>query len=172
MGKEMITRQIPATFQGVNEVNQQLMNLGLKKGGRGNIVGDVPGFGVLQSITPAFLLSEEGKNLKGAVIAVTNKMLQAQSGLAVTDKEQKRFAEQIQQGTFRTDKDFLEGWKRAVAEFEQNMGTFQGQFHPDVRAEYTKRNPKFDFTVKNKNFFGAPTEAASQEANPAAQFFK
>jgi hypothetical protein len=168
---------VPTTLAGIKEVNQLIDKLSLSKNARtGAVSGDVPGFGTLTSLVPKFMLSQEGKDLRSAAKSVSNKLLQAQSGLAVTDQENKRFLDQLQQGNFMSDTDFMKGWDRVMNEVQGRINNFRGAYHPDVMAEYTKRNPSFTLDIPRPKILGgggaAPQEAASQEANPAAQFFK
>jgi hypothetical protein len=173
MSKELEAKMVPATIEGIKEVTQILDSLGIKRNAKtGELIGDVPGFGVAAGIVPSFALSDKGKDLRGAAANVANKLLQAQSGLAVTDQENKRFLRQLEQGTFMSDRDFLSGWNRVVTEVEGRLANVKGGYHPDVINEYTKRNPKLIFDLPRPNFGGGKKEAPKAEANPAGAFFK
>jgi len=173
LGKELETKMVPATLEGIKEVNRLIDKAGLKRSARGNLEGDVPGFGTAAGLVPTPLLSQEGKDLRSAVRAVTNKLLQAQSGLAVTDQENKRFVQQLQQGKFMSDQDILTGWERVLSEVEGRLKGFVGGYHPDVIAEYSRRNPKNSFSVPRPAIYGgAPAETqAAPKGKPDEAFF-
>jgi hypothetical protein len=178
LGKELEVKMVPTTLAGINEVNSLLDKLELKKGVRGGIQGDVPGFGTVAGMLPKWALSQEGKDLRSAAKSVSNKLLQAQSGLAVTDQENRRFLDQLQQGVFMNDTDFVTGWNRVLNEVQGRLDNFKGAYHPEVIGEYSKRNPGMKFSVPRPKILGGgagggavPTAAPEQEGNPADKFF-
>lgn len=169
---------LPQVTTAVKEVNAMIDGLGLKRNARsGKLEGDVPGFGVLQSVTPGFLLSQEGKDLKGAAMKVTNALLASQSGLAVTKQEAERFQNSIQQGLFKTDEDFIKGWQRVLDAVEAEVKNAQAGVHPEALAEFKKRGGGEAFTVQRPRILGgaapaSPTAPAKTGGpNPAAKFF-
>jgi hypothetical protein len=167
---------LPQVTTAVAEVNSMLDKLGLSRDPRsGRLKGDVPGFGVLQSVTPGFLLSQKGKDLKAAVMKVTNAMLAAQSGLAVTKQEAERFQNSIQQGLLRTDEDFIKGWQRILDTVEAEVENVHAGAHPEALAEFRKRGGGASFNTPRPRILGGgggttpPGDGGGE--NPAARFF-
>lgn len=80
--------------------------------------GDVPGVGPVKGALPAFMMSDEGKDVRQALAAVRNIVLSARSGAAVTDQELRRLVEEIGTGAGMTEADARRGLKRIRERFE------------------------------------------------------
>lgn len=98
--------------------------------------GDVAGYGKT-GLTPQFLLSQEGKDVRTSLAGLRNIVLKDRSGAAVTNQEFERLKEEIGGGVFSDDKDLRSKLNRMgeiVAQHAQNIdATFDGD--PDVPRE-------------------------------------
>lgn len=74
--------------------------------------GDVPGVGRLTGAVPSALLSDEGNDVRQAVAAVRNIVLNARSGAAVTDQELRRLVEELGTGVGQSEAALRRGLKR------------------------------------------------------------
>lgn len=71
--------------------------------------GEVPGIGAVKNALPAFMMSDEGKDVRQALAQVRNIVLSARSGAAVTDQELRRLVEEIGTGAGMTEDDIRKG---------------------------------------------------------------
>lgn len=102
---------------------------------------DIPGFGVVTGSTkyPNVLRTEEQNNVRSAVQAVTNDLLNMYSGLAVTvPEEDRRALESMSRGDF-TNADFKNAWPRIVTRFNEVTGNMAAGLSPEQRKVYESR---------------------------------
>lgn len=86
--------------------------------------GQVPGIGPLKNMAPAFMMSDEGRDVRQALAQVRNIVLHARSGAAVTDQELRRLVEEIGTGTGMSEDDIRRGLKKVrdrIDKIKQNM---------------------------------------------------
>jgi hypothetical protein len=125
---------------------------------------DIPGVGVIEGskLIPGFVRSREAANVKSALQAVSNDLLNLYSGLAVTLPEfERRELEMMANGSF-TEANFKDAWQRTVNRYNSVVGNLRASQNQDVLKEYQSRpgamrldplTPAFSKEVKDK---GAP----------------
>jgi len=101
--------------------------------------GEVPGVGPLKGALPAFMMSDEGKDVRSALAAVRNIVLNARSGAAVTDQELRRLVEEIGTGAGMTETDARRGLKRIRDRFEVVKRNAAAGVSDDVLNTYRER---------------------------------
>jgi hypothetical protein len=102
---------------------------------------DIPGIGTFvgSKKIPEFMRSEEANNMRSALVAVTNDLLNLYSGLAVTLPEaERRELEEMRGGKF-SDKDFKNAWPRIVNRYNSVVGNLKASGSPEVIKEYQSR---------------------------------
>lgn len=102
---------------------------------------DIPGLGVVagSKVIPNWSRSEESKNVRSSLQAVSNDLLNLYSGLAVTLPEaERRELESMQNGTF-TSQDFKNAWPRIVNRYNTVVGNLAAGAGPDVLQRYQSR---------------------------------
>lgn len=102
---------------------------------------DIPGLGVVvgSKYVPGPLRTEEAKNVRSSLQAVTNDLLNLYSGLAVTLPEsERRELEEMRNGQF-TSKDFKNAWPRIVARYNTVLGNMRASASPAVLERYQSR---------------------------------
>jgi hypothetical protein len=103
------------------------------------VVGDAPGVGRLAGALPAFMLSEEGNNLRQAVAQVRNIVLSARSGAAVTDQELRRLVEELGTGMGQSEESLRTGLQRVRERLEAIKTNAAAGVSDDVRRVYEDR---------------------------------
>jgi small-conductance mechanosensitive channel len=102
---------------------------------------DIPGVGVIEGskLIPGFMRSREAANVKSALQAVSNDLLNLYSGLAVTLPEsERRELEMMANGQF-TEANFKDAWQRTVNRYNSVLGNMAASVSGDVIKEYEGR---------------------------------
>lgn len=85
---------------------------------------DIPGYGRISGILPDALVSGKGSNLRQLVSSLANITLKDRSGAAVTEPEFERFKSEFGTGTWKSDKQLIEGlqkYKKALMSTVANI---------------------------------------------------
>lgn len=127
---------LPAVYASISSLNNKL--LGKKD------ADQVEGLGVLPSVLnksglTRWMLSNESKDTRSQVQAVSNDLLKMYSGLAVTLPEAERRAlEMMSDGVFSAQ-DFANAWPRTVERFNQTVGNLTAGQSPAAVSTYSRR---------------------------------
>jgi hypothetical protein len=92
---------------------------------------DVPGVGLLDSHVPGFMLSAGGKEVRTNLQQLSNALLKARSGAAVTDPEYRRFLLELQAGSVPTE----EAIRVHLSKMGQDAKTVIGQLEAGLPEE-------------------------------------
>ena len=84
--------------------------------------GDIPGFGVFDSVLPDFLVGEEGRELRQAVTGLNEAFGRLHSGGAISDDEFELFNRIIGSRTFDTEAALRRGLQRVRREINARRG--------------------------------------------------
>ncbi|TET54262.1 MAG: hypothetical protein E3J54_02510 [Actinobacteria bacterium] len=90
-------------------------------------------------MSPDFAISTEGKNLRGAVASVFNRMLKLRSGAAVTDPELRRLMTEFGQGKVKTDDQLREGLKKARLHLNKAISNIAAGYTPEAVNSWDKK---------------------------------
>lgn len=101
--------------------------------------GQVPGVGRVSGAVPSALLSGEGNDVRQAVAAVRNIVLNARSGAAVTDQELRRLVEELGTGLGQSEDALRRGLARVRERMEAIKANLAAGVTDDVLTEYQKR---------------------------------
>jgi hypothetical protein len=145
LSKRLGDDQIPSIYSSLNTVDR-LLEPYVTKGAVPSAQGtaqakgkDIPGFGMLDRITPGFLLSDNAKDIRQNVQSLSNMVLKMRSGAAVTDSEMRRVLTELGQGNFTSEDQILKGLQiiRRVTDAEAtNIGA---GFDQGILDEYQTR---------------------------------
>jgi hypothetical protein len=100
---------------------------------------DIPGYGAATSILPNVALSAEGKQLRGVLASVRNKILKARSGAAVTDPEMMRLAEELGTAMGQTEEEMIQAYVNVKKALSHVKGGIMAGFAPEVVENYESR---------------------------------
>lgn len=138
--------------------------------------GDIPGYGVAESLVPNLLAGEKARSLRMAVQGLQNVKIKDRSGAAVTPPEFVRLAQELGTGKFKTDDELRQGLNQALSSYRERVRNVMAGFDDETKDAYLSRegveNPLevlsgFDFggsygKAKPMNGNGATTQASSQ----------
>jgi hypothetical protein len=155
-------------YSGVRGLNERLTGYA-EKG-----VTTLPGMGYLSDVklrgidVAGPFLGEEGKINRSLVKNVTNELLRAASGQAVTLSEDQR-AQLVQMATGNySQQDFLNAWSNVIVpKMNEAITNLSGGYSPEVKQRYLQQGGRIDVTKP----FVAPTfgqRGASAGGTPAA----
>ena len=102
---------------------------------------DIPGIGAVEgsAMLPNLFRGKESNNVRSALQAVANDLLNMYSGLAVTLPEsERRELEQMRRGDFK-EADFRNAWPRTVERYNGVVGNLTAGASPEVRRQYGSR---------------------------------
>ena len=102
---------------------------------------DIPGIGAVEgsAMLPNLFRGNESNNVRSALQAVANDLLNMYSGLAVTLPEsERRELEQMRRGDFK-EADFRNAWPRTVERYNGVVGNLTAGASPEVRRQYGSR---------------------------------
>jgi len=102
-------------------------------------VGDIPGYGGVDSTLPNALLGEDGKRLRNVLASVRNKILKARSGAAVTDPEMMRLAEELGTAMGQTEEEMIQAYVNVRKALDHVKGGVYAGFAPEVAEMYESR---------------------------------
>jgi hypothetical protein len=101
--------------------------------------GEVPGLGRLAGAVPSALLGDEGNDVRQAVAAVRNIVLNARSGAAVTDQELRRLVEELGTGVGQSEAAVRRGLKRVRDRLDKIKENAAAGVNDDVLQTYQER---------------------------------
>lgn len=101
--------------------------------------GEVPGIGAVKNALPAFMMSDDGKDVRQALAQVRNIVLSARSGAAVTDQELRRLVEEIGTGVGMSEDDIRRGLQRVRDRLEIIKTNAAAGVSDTVKATYEDR---------------------------------
>lgn len=117
------TKQFSDQLQkiGVPGMQQQLDAIDSILAENANKPDKVPGYGRVEGAVPTMFLSNDAQKLRQTVQSLANVVLKSRSGAAVTEPEQKRFLEELGNGTWMPEERLLDGLKlmRGLVESEK-----------------------------------------------------
>lgn len=102
---------------------------------------DIPGIGLGEGsdMVPNWMRTEAGKNVRSALKAVSNDLLNLYSGMAVTLPEaERRELEEMKNGAFN-EADFKNAWPRIVNRYNSVIGNMAAGAPPEVLERYRSR---------------------------------
>lgn len=160
LANELQQNKIPGLQSSIRTANEMLQKYADK---------DIPGFGLVEGSAkiPNAIRPAEATNVRSAVQAVTNDLLNLYSGLAVTLPEaDRRELEQMNRGDF-TNKDFKNAWPRIVGRFNSVLGNMRASASTEVVERYASRPGAMSldpiqpaFAKPEKNAPGASVETS------------
>lgn len=100
---------------------------------------DLPGYGLLGGLTPDFLQSKEGVQLRQAVQALVNVKLKDRSGAAVTEPEYERFKKEFGTGSWSTEQQLRNGLRQYRNILDSVTREIEASSSPEAISEYTSR---------------------------------
>jgi hypothetical protein len=121
---------------------------------------DIPGLGVVEGSKwiPGFMRSKEGANVKSALQAVSNDLLNLYSGLAVTVPEsERRELEMMATGNF-SEANFKDAWQRTVNRYNTVIGNMGASVSPEILGEYQGRPGAMSLKPLTPAFAGETTK--------------
>jgi len=99
---------------------------------------DLPGYGVVGSLTPKWFLGEDGAKLKQLFATISNMTLKDRSGAAVTVSELERFKEEIP--TFlRNERQLRQGIKTLKEIFDKHLSSIYAIYPENISKIYSTR---------------------------------
>lgn len=135
--------KLPTLQPSINAANSLMANY-VQRDDNGNyrVTKPIPGIGPLTDARGApLVLSEEGKRNRAAVTAVVNDLLALYSGLAVTEPEALRRAQQMMSsGSGYTDQDFINAWKLTLDHYNNTLRNFKAGYGEDVVNRYSSQS--------------------------------
>lgn len=102
-------------------------------------VGDVPGVGRITNALPDWAVSDEGKDVRSSLAAVSNIVLSARSGAAVTDQELRRLARELQLSLGGDAAGMQKAYAKFRARFEAVKANLAAGVSDDVKQVYEER---------------------------------
>lgn len=121
---------------GITEVYTALDKLNKKIGIDGT--DDIPGVGQTASL-PGLVISQDGKEVRQLVQQLTNTILKARSGGAVTPQEADRLLEELGTGLTKTDEDLRRGLRSVRDMFRAKVALAESGAPEDSLALYRQR---------------------------------
>jgi hypothetical protein len=146
---ELQQQKIPALSSSITQANNLLRKYENKP--------DIPGVGFAEGSPklPNAFRSEEANNVRSAIQAVTNDLLNLYSGLAVTLPEsERRELEQMRGGDF-TEVDFKNAWPRTVQRYNAVLGNMTASQKPEALKRYQERPGAMDLKPVMPAFGGS-----------------
>ena len=101
--------------------------------------GTVPGVGRAAGAIPSALLSDDGNDVRQAVAAVRNIVLNARSGAAVTDQELRRLVEELGTGLGQSESALRRGLQKVRERLETVKANAAAGVSDDVKGLYEER---------------------------------
>lgn len=103
-------------------------------------LGDVPGIGRAANALPdALVFGDEGTDVRQSLSAVSNLVLSARSGAAVTDQELRRLARELSIGVGKSPEQTKAAYAKFRARFELVKANLSAGVSDDVKGEYEAR---------------------------------
>lgn len=100
---------------------------------------DMPGVGKLTNALPDWAVSSEGKDVRESMSAVSNIVLSARSGAAVTDQELRRLARELSNSVGAGPEDMQRAYKKFRTRFDQVKANAAAGVSDAVLNEYKDR---------------------------------
>ena len=99
---------------------------------------DVPGYGAT-ALTPDVLTTEKGKNIRQRVANVSNALLKARSGGAVTPQEFDRAKAELGIGGGKDDQQLIQGIKNVKEMMHNKLRTIEAGYNPNIVQSFRDR---------------------------------
>jgi hypothetical protein len=101
--------------------------------------GNMPGIGRLTNVLPDWAVSDEGKDVRSSLSAVSNIVLSARSGAAVTDQELRRLARELQMSLGGDAAGMQKAYGKFRDRFEMVKANLAAGVSDEVKKEYEDR---------------------------------
>ena len=139
VGVGILKAQLINSDSALAEVEASLTDiLGIDEGGN-LLSGDIPGIGIGGPLRPGFTLSAKGQRLKSANAKLRNIVLRDRSGAAVTVPEFDRLKEELAQGNFSTEREYLIALGQLRKQIEEHKGAVFATYRPKAVELYQRR---------------------------------
>lgn len=100
---------------------------------------DMPGIGVVANALPDWAVSSEGRDVRESMSALSNLVLSARSGAAVTDQEMRRLARELSTSVGSSAEDMQRAYRKFRARFETVKANAAAGVSDDVKSIYEER---------------------------------
>ncbi len=111
---------------------------------------DIAGVGMIDSLKPDFLVSEEGKQIRRNVAGVANTILKSRSGAAVTDQEYARFLNEAMTGKLTSEASLKSGLQKMRQDLVNMKSSIAKGYDPKIVKKYQENEGELDLG-SNKN---------------------
>lgn len=105
---------------------------------------DIPGVGMLDSLTPDFLVSEEGKTIRRNLAGIANQILKSRSGAAVTDPEYARFLNEAMTGKLTSEASLKSGLVKMRQDLNNMKSSIAKGYNPKIVKMYQDNGGNLD----------------------------
>jgi hypothetical protein len=99
----------------------------------------MPGIGAATNALPDWAVSSEGKDVRESLTAVSNLVLSARSGAAVTDQELRRLARELSDSVGASEADMQRAYGKFRTRFEKVKANLSAGASDEVKATYEDR---------------------------------
>jgi hypothetical protein len=99
-------------------------------------VGQAPGLGKGVGLLPDWMQGQDAEEIRQALSGVSNVILKARSGAAVTSQELKRFVNELGSGGFRSEATLRKGIENVRNKFEKIKANAAAGVTDEVKSEY------------------------------------
>lgn len=102
-------------------------------------LGSVPGIGAITNVLPDWAVSSEGRDVRESLAAVSNIVLSARSGAAVTDQEMRRLARELSASLGGTAEDMERAYRKFRVRFDKIKANAAAGVSDEVKRTYEER---------------------------------
>lgn len=136
-----------------------------------NTEANVPGVGLVESKIPNFLNSDKGAEARTTLQQLSNTLLAADSGLAVTDNEYKRFLERIYGGSMPSERDFKIHFAKIGQDLKMQTEGLEAGIDPEyLKTYYDRKGAVRSDSIKTYDPFNM-RKAPSEDRKPLGKIF-
>lgn len=101
--------------------------------------GDIPGYGVVNSLVPDWAAGDQARSLRMAVQGLQNVKIKDRSGAAVTPQEFVRLAQEFGSGKFKTTEQLRQGLNQALSSYRERVRNVMAGFDDETKSAYLSR---------------------------------